>query len=214
MNTILRKSVLGIAGLAFAGGAVAGPMTAAHAAPAAKPVAAVQNAPTSAKQVNIDYQAQPNFYYCGPASTRIALTAQGKTPSQDEVAKQLGTTQDGTNSAEDTTRVLNSIAGGNFYKTTAIPDQKASGGQTDKLTADVVHAVDTGHVVVANIAGTVTDTDGTTHSYEGGHYLTVVGYRDNGKTVQIADPASPDKATYWVATGDLANWVATRGYSA
>jgi hypothetical protein len=45
MNTnILRKSVLGVAGLAFAGGVVAGPMTAvAHANPVdAKPVAVVQ----------------------------------------------------------------------------------------------------------------------------------------------------------------------------
>ena len=40
-TTMLRKSVLGIAGLAFAGGVFAGPMAEAHAAPAvdAKPVA-------------------------------------------------------------------------------------------------------------------------------------------------------------------------------
>jgi hypothetical protein len=42
MNTIMRKSVLGVAGLAFAGGVFAGP-AAAHAAPAeAIPVTAVQ----------------------------------------------------------------------------------------------------------------------------------------------------------------------------
>ncbi|SCF27195.1 hypothetical protein GA0074696_3973 [Micromonospora purpureochromogenes] len=43
-TTILRKSVLGIAGLAFAGGVFAGPATEAHAAPAmdAKAVAVVQ----------------------------------------------------------------------------------------------------------------------------------------------------------------------------
>ncbi|WP_446211147.1 hypothetical protein [Micromonospora sp. IBSANI012] len=43
-TTILRKSVLGIAGLAFAGGVFAGPVTEAHAAPAvdAKAVAVVQ----------------------------------------------------------------------------------------------------------------------------------------------------------------------------
>ncbi|MGC5023098.1 hypothetical protein ACLQ2U_32210, partial [Micromonospora sp. DT47] len=43
-TTMLRKSVLGIAGLAFAGGVFAGPVTEAHAAPAveAKPVAVVQ----------------------------------------------------------------------------------------------------------------------------------------------------------------------------
>ncbi|MER6592709.1 hypothetical protein ABT214_12800 [Micromonospora purpureochromogenes] len=43
-TTILRKSVLGIAGLAFAGGVFAGPVTEAHATPAAeaKSVAVVQ----------------------------------------------------------------------------------------------------------------------------------------------------------------------------
>ncbi|MFI6825035.1 hypothetical protein ACIBJE_29415, partial [Micromonospora sp. NPDC050187] len=46
MNTMLRKTVLGVAGLAFAGGVVGGPVgtaldTSAHAAPAT-PVAAVQ----------------------------------------------------------------------------------------------------------------------------------------------------------------------------
>ena len=43
-TTILRKSVLGIAGLAFAGGVFAGPVTEAHATPAvdAKAVAVVQ----------------------------------------------------------------------------------------------------------------------------------------------------------------------------
>ena len=44
MNTIMRKSVLGIAGLAFAGGIVGGPVAAHAATPAvdAKPVAVVQ----------------------------------------------------------------------------------------------------------------------------------------------------------------------------
>jgi hypothetical protein len=41
MNTILRKSILGIAGLAFAGGITAGPAIAAQAAPAAVKPAAV-----------------------------------------------------------------------------------------------------------------------------------------------------------------------------
>ena len=54
MNTIFRKSVLGIAGLAFAGGVFAGPMSA-HAAPAveAKPVAVAVQAdkPDTAKLI-------------------------------------------------------------------------------------------------------------------------------------------------------------------
>ncbi|MFU8876484.1 C39 family peptidase, partial [Micromonospora sp. SL4-19] len=86
--------------------------------------------------------------------------------------------------------------------------------QTDTLRTDIVRAVDDGRAVVANIAGTTTDTDGNTHSFEGGHYISVVGYRDGGKTVTIADSANPNTASYQISVDNLANWIATRGYSA
>ena len=62
-----------------------------------------------------------------------------------------------------------------------ISSPKADAKQTDKLRADIVRTVDDGRAVVANIAGTSTDTDGNAHSFEGGHYISVVGYRDGGK---------------------------------
>ncbi len=211
----LRKAALTTAGLAVAGGAVAGPLaaTVAHAEPPAKPAAPAAASQSSAKELGIRYEAQSTYYYCGPASTRIALSAQGKQLSQDEVAKQLGTTEDGTDSAEDTTRVLNKDTGGDVYKTTAIPGRSAKSGDVDQLKSNVKSAVDTNRAVVANIAGTATDTDGVSHSYEGGHYISLVGYRDNGEAVKVADPANPNQSSYWVNTADMANWIATRGYS-
>jgi hypothetical protein len=226
-----RKAVLGVAGLAFVGAGIAGPTTAAFAgsdvpatqttasaATKIQPVAQttpIAPAPPGGKALNYDYMRQPNFYYCGPAATRIALTAIGHAPSQDDVAKKLGTTTDGTKSAAETTRALNSIAGGNVYKTHEIPGKTATGPQMDQLRTDVVQAVSTGRAVVANIAGTVTDNSGNVHSYEGGHYLTVVGYDQGGMVVKIADPAD-DKGdgSYWLPVGTMANWIATRGYSA
>jgi hypothetical protein len=166
-----------------------------------------------AKDVHIDYEAQPNFYYCGPASTRIALTATGHTLTQDEIAQALGTTEAGTPSAEDTTRVLNKIMGSNKYQTTALPDNPVKPEQMDKLQSDIVTTVDDNRAIVANVQGTATDTDGVTHNYDGGHYITVVGYRDDGRLAKIADPANPSTASYWVSTIDLANWMATHGYS-
>jgi hypothetical protein len=65
-----------------------------------------------------------------------------------------------------------------------------------------------------NCGPTVTDTAGETHSYEGGHYLAVVGYGSGGNTVTIADSAdtagSPD---YNLTVTQLGNWIATRGYA-
>ncbi|MFF0177060.1 phytochelatin synthase, partial [Micromonospora profundi] len=56
-------------------------------------------------------------------------------------------------------------------------------------------------------------TDGNTHSFEGGHYISVVGYTDNGNTVTIADSADPNTASYDITVEHLADWIATRGYA-
>ncbi|MEV4199224.1 C39 family peptidase, partial [Micromonospora globbae] len=95
-----------------------------------------------------------------------------------------------------------------------ISTKQADDKQTDKLRTDIVDTVDDGRAVVANIAGTTTDTDGNTHSFEGGHYISVVGYRDGGHEVKIADSADPATASYWMSVDNLADWIATRGYSA
>jgi hypothetical protein len=62
--------------------------------------------PPASKVLRYDHQAQTNGYYCGPAAVRNALSAAGVDRDQDSLATQLGTTFAGTNSAEDTTRVL------------------------------------------------------------------------------------------------------------
>ncbi|RKN23917.1 phytochelatin synthase [Micromonospora musae] len=218
MNPIIHRSGLSVAGLLVAGGCALGPAVAAHAAP-------VQSAPTTSTQsdkghdsrserlLNVDYQAQPNFFYCGPAATRIALSAQGKQLSQDDVAALLGTTEAGTPSALDTTRVLNQLTGGK-YKTGEIPDDVAKPSEVQRLRDDVMKALDDGRPVVANVRGTAVDEIGSPHSYEGGHYVTLIGYRDGGQSIQIADPADPADNEYWMPLDKVANWIASRGYSA
>ncbi|MET8045704.1 C39 family peptidase, partial [Micromonospora sp. NPDC005215] len=99
------------------------------------------------------------------------------------------------------------------YHSVEISNPNADDKQTDRLRADVVKTVDDGRAVVANIAGTSTDTNGGVHSYEGGHYISVVGYRDNGTTVTIADSADPNTASYQITIEHLADWIATRGYA-
>ncbi|MGC5017003.1 C39 family peptidase [Micromonospora sp. DT47] len=230
MNTIFRNSMLSVAGLIMTGGAVAGPAVAAHAAPAEKPTTSVVadkggdkdkaekgksdkggDKGKAERRAGFEYQAQPNFFYCGPASTRIALSAEGKTVSQDELAEKLGTTENGTDSAIDITRVLNEYTHGK-YKTTEISSDTASKEQVERLRADIKAAVDDGDPVVANILGGAVDVDGVEHSYPG-HYVTVVEYKDDGNIVKIADPAAPDVQEYWMDVTEVANWIAGRGYS-
>ncbi|MFF0468277.1 phytochelatin synthase, partial [Micromonospora zamorensis] len=68
---LIRKTALTAAGLAFTGGAIVGPITAAYAATDAKPTTQTQSdrKPAGERQLGVRYEAQPNFYYCGPAAT-------------------------------------------------------------------------------------------------------------------------------------------------
>jgi cell division septation protein DedD len=179
--------------------------------PAAKETA--EPAPPAEKELSYTYAVQITGWYCGPAAARIALTTRDLYPSQDELANQLGTTVNGTNSSEDITRVLNAMTKTSFYHTTSIPAKGVTKQQVDQLQADVVRAISHGYAVVANIVGTGQDVNGNWYSYPGGHYITVVGYQDNGRQVKIADPANPYSASYWMTASNLADWVGSRGYA-
>ncbi|MCT2280038.1 C39 family peptidase [Micromonospora chalcea] len=214
-TTLLRKTVLTAAGVVATAGGIAGPAVAAQATPAERAAAQVTtDRKHGERELDVRYEAQPNFYFCGPAAARNALSVQGKNIDVHAMAKEMGTTEAGTNSINDITPVLNKQTGKDVYKSTEIPMDKARDrDKVDKLRADVVTTVDDGRAVVANIAGTATDTDGNTHSFEGGHYISVVGYRDNGKIVTIADSANPNQASYRMDVDELARWIASRGYS-
>ncbi|WP_433078089.1 C39 family peptidase [Dactylosporangium sp. CA-052675] len=174
-------------------------------------------APAAPAQLDLPYQFawQENYYFCGPAATRIALTARNLFPSQSQVAQSLGTTESGTNSSQDTTRALNAYTGSNFYTAHFIRGQSASAADTAELKQRVVHAISQGYAVVANISGSTVDDAGNGHAYPGGHYLTIVGYSNNGDTVRIADPADAlGVGSYTLGIQRMADWIALRGYAA
>jgi hypothetical protein len=183
-----------------------------EAAPA--PAPAPPPPPPAALALNHESMLQQNAYYCGPNATRVALSAFNLLIGPDDLAARLGTTPGGTDSAFDITRVLNGFLGPDRYKTTEMSGKVASPQQIAQLKADIVAAINQGKPVVVNIAGTVHDTIGEVHSYPGGHYLTVFGYSENGENASIADSAdklgSPE---YQVSVADLAQWIASRGYS-
>jgi hypothetical protein len=189
------------------------PTTSAAPAKPAAPKPAAESA--SSKSLKHSFQLQSNFYFCGPSATRVALSAHGKNFTQAQVADKLGTTENGTNSANDVTRVLNKELGNNRYHTVKLPANKITAGQIKQLKTDVVTAINNGDPVVANVAGTITDTNGDIHSYDGGHYLPIVGYSHHGDNVKIADSADTVGSPYYtVDANTMAHWMATRGYAA
>jgi hypothetical protein len=179
----------------------------------AKKAGASPRAIAKAKELRVKYQAQPNYYWCGPAAARNALTATGHNISMASLARTMGTTEAGTNSANDITAALNKVTGSHKYHTTELAKRTVTAKQAETLKRDIVTTINDHRAVVANVAGTATDAKGTSHSYEGGHYIAVHGYRDNGRQVEVADSADPTTAHYWIDTTDLGNWMATRGCS-
>ncbi|MFC4150414.1 C39 family peptidase, partial [Micromonospora mangrovi] len=146
-TTLLRKTVLTAAGIAATAGGIAGPAIAAHASPAETGRTAQVTTDRKGhgeRELNVRYEAQPNFYYCGPAATRNALSVQGKAIDVDAMAKEMGTTENGTNSVNDITPVLNKETGKDVYHSVEIKTPKADDAQTEKLRADIVRTVDEG----------------------------------------------------------------------
>jgi hypothetical protein len=185
------------------------------ASPSSSPAAVAPAARPEQASVDHAFELQPNYYYCGPAATRVALSAHRKLFSEDQLATMLGTTTAGTASSFDITRVLNEQLGPDRYRTVEIPGQTATPEQVSRLKADIVSTVSRGDAIVANVIGDVRDASGNLHSFPGGHYLSVVGYLDRGDTVRIADSAGDAGGPHnQLNTVDLANWIASRGYSA
>ena len=216
MTTLMRKAALTAAGAVCAGGMISGPMAAVGATNSTDALATVteRGHGKGERQLKVRYQAQPNFYYCGPAAVRNALSVMDKDVSQDDLAREMGTTERGTDSAFVITKALNNKAGKDVYRTVEIPGQVADEAETERLREDIVRTVDDDRSVVANVFGTAVDLGGGSHSFESGHYISVTGYRDGGSQVKIADSADPARAEYWMDTEVLADWIASRGYSA
>jgi len=170
--------------------------------------------PASGKVASYVGALQPNAFYCGPAATRIALSAHGVLPSFDDLAVALGTTQSGTASIFEVTRVLNGIYGEDRYTSVEMSNRTVAAKQVKKMRSDVISGINQGDPIVANVKGTVTDTAGEVHSYNGGHYVTITGYANSGDLVTVTDPADAVGSNeYQVPIRVMADWVATRGYT-
>ncbi|MFD6612875.1 C39 family peptidase, partial [Micromonospora chalcea] len=118
-TTLLRKTVLTAAGVVATAGGIAGPAIAAQATPAERAAAQVTtDRKHGERELDVRYEAQPNFYFCGPAAARNALSVQGKNIDVHAMAKEMGTTEAGTNSINDITPILNKETGKDVYKST------------------------------------------------------------------------------------------------
>ncbi|MCX4967872.1 C39 family peptidase [Streptomyces sp. NPDC079020] len=170
----------------------------------------------SAHWLQIDYQVQETGYWCGPAATRIALSARTAPPAQGELARQLGTTEAGTDHIGQVTGVLNANLGGGWYETKEMPNDPPTQAQRDLLWSDIVFDIDRNYPLVANIvAPPGNQPPGYPSDQTIYHYFTVFGYDEVDRTVLIADPASfGGNQIYWISFDQLATLIPPKGYSA
>ncbi|WP_181774166.1 C39 family peptidase [Amycolatopsis pittospori] len=165
-------------------------------------------------ELNIQYQIQETGYWCGPAATRIALSARtGDLPNQQQLANELGTTTNGTDHIGQVTGVLSARVG--WYQTKEIPNDPPTQAQRDLLWNDIVGDIDKGYAIVANIVAPPENHPPGYPNETIYHYFTIVGYNSDNMTVKIADPANfGGNQIYWLTFDQLASLIPPKGYSA
>lgn len=173
-----------------------------------------QVAPQAEHVIDFEHQWQETGYWCGPAATRVALTAVGQYPSQADLAAELPTDEQGTDHISQVTDVLNARGAGN-YVTTEMPNDPPTAEQEQKLWDDVVRTVDADRGLVANIvAPPGNQPPGYPSDQTIYHYFTVVGYNAETSQVYIADSAGFSEGTYWLDFHKFATLIPPKGYSA
>jgi peptidase C39-like protein len=190
-------------------------------APSSGDIADLATPPPPVKRVlEVSWQGQATYYWCGPASTRMALSTRIAPPSQQTLASYLGTTTDGTDDISLVRDALNHYLGTTWFEAKYLPDPPSQ-AERDRLKYDIVYNIDHGYPLVANVVS-----GWRPPGYPGGtiyHYVAIVGYDASGDKVLIADPAgngaggtswSNVPATYWISTYDLGTWIGGKGYTA
>ena len=181
----------------------------------ARSVSAVLTA-TSEHYLPTPYTAQPNGYTCGPTSVHMALALHNASPGIWPLARELGTTTEGTGPTPIVTQSLRNHTGAP-YETATIP---WNGGAIDpadtrRLWDNVVEDVDGGYAIVAYVYAPAHQYPYHDVAYPLEHYFVVDGYDTSYGTVRISDPANFNgRSRFWITVDQLAYLIAgTPGYA-
>lgn len=173
------------------------------------------------KILEVDFKQQEWGHWCGPASTRIALSARmDNPPSQQALADQLGTHGGGTDHIGLITSVLNDQLGTGYYENKLIPGATATDEERDLLWKDIVTDIDNNYPIVANIVAPPSNhPDGYPDDETIYHYVSIIGYDKSDQAALVADPAKFNyrpgfQSQYWMGVDKLADLIARKGYSA
>lgn len=164
---------------------------------------------------------QETGYNCGPASAQVVLNSRGINVDEPALAREMGTTWNGTDHIGLIERVLDQRVPQARYTSVQMPSDPPTGEQSARLWRDIVRSIDAGWGVIANIVAPVSNypravaPSTISPAYSGGtvyHYVTVMGYDDEDRSVWIADSGfSP--FGYWMSFDQLATLIPPKGYA-
>jgi uncharacterized protein YgiM (DUF1202 family) len=158
--------------------------------------------------------AQPNGYWCGPASIKIALSAYGLTVTQKDMAREAQTDTEGT-WLHQVGRVLDHHAPASVrYSVTTVPGANATAAQKKLFREDMRRSIRAGVPAVVNIAATPAEQaplhrEKTRGRFTLRHHMAIVGYNENNHQLLIHDPWTKP---FWISADRVADMAGTRGY--
>ncbi|WP_249338057.1 C39 family peptidase [Tsukamurella paurometabola] len=163
---------------------------------------------------------QETGFWCGPASSQIALNTRGVQAAEVDLARELGTTVNGTNHVGLIRDLLNRRLPGANYKAIFLENDPPSEAQKNTLWANLVRSIDAGYGVVMNwvappsnyprgVKGSVSPRYGGGVVY---HYVTAMGYDDIERAVWIADSGFQPQG-YWISFDQCASLIPPKGYA-
>ena len=155
------------------------------------------------------WQAQKTGWCCGPASTRIALTCRQIFVSQDQLIREIGTDEDGTDYVGLITPILSKHTKAQhwaYYPT-------SGAAQRDLVWANICRSIDAGFALVVNIVSDPGNVRAPGYPWSTiWHYVCVVGYDAATGEVIVADPANFSGISHWrMKIGDFVRMIVWQG---
>ena len=168
---------------------------------------------------------QDTYYWCGPASAQtVILSATGKLIPEGDLAREMGTTINGTNGIQNILPSLNRHIPGKGYVEVHMPNDPPLKEQTERLWEHLTRSVDAGLGIVANIWAPPSNYPRPSYKstsrlqYSGGfvkHYVAFMGYAvdsNGGRHVWWADSGFAPYGC-WVSLEQTATLVPPRSYA-
>lgn len=181
--------------------------------------------PTKVLPFDVSVVPQERYWDCGPAATQILLNSLGISVSEDELIREIGTDEDGTDFVGLIERYLDRRLPSANYTSVYMEDDPPKQPQKDALWANLTKSLDSGYAVIMNwvsppnnrpraVRGSGQPNYGFNTVY---HYVCCVGYSDEGgeRTVFIADSGFRPFTGYWIpfdGPGSAASLIPPKGY--